>query len=173
LIAGYNEDAITIFNRDTKGVLTYSQTLFNEKDNIENMLAPQGLTTSPDGEYLYVACGKGNSLIVFAKDNQGTYSYIQSISNSDDGMESLGGAGYVITSADGRQIYVASESSNAIVTLLKLSDGKLKVHSIVKSEGTKQAGELNGPASVLVTPNGEHLVVTTGKGDSLIVYRLK
>ncbi|NQZ83038.1 MAG: beta-propeller fold lactonase family protein [Colwellia sp.] len=173
LIAGYNEDAITIFNRNTKGILNYSQTLLNEKDSIENMLGPQGLAISPDGKYLYVACGKGNALIVFAKNGQGKYSYIQSIGNSDDVIDSLGGAGHVTTSPDGMQIYIAAESSNAVVTFIKLSDGKLKIHSIVKSEGTKQTDELNGPASVYVTPNGEHLVVTTGKGDSLIVYSLK
>jgi len=171
MIAGYNENAITIFNRNTTGVLKHSQTLINGKEGVKNMISPQGLATSPDGKYLYAACGEGNAIIVFARNDQGRYSYIQSISNSDD-TSGLGGAGYVTTSPDGTHVFVASESDNVVVTLAKLNDGKLKIISTLKSEGIKKDDERNGAASVYVSPDGKHLLVTTGKGDSLIVYKL-
>lgn len=44
---------------------------------------------------------------------------------------------------------------------------------VTTSEGIKKEGELNGAASAYITPDDKHLVVTTGKGDSLIVYRLE
>ena len=69
-------------------------------------------------------------------------------------------------------MYVASESDNAVVSLQRLNDGKLKIISVMKSEGVKKADELNGAASVYVSPDGKHLLVTTGKGDTLIVYSL-
>jgi 6-phosphogluconolactonase (cycloisomerase 2 family) len=172
IVAGFNENAITIFNRNANGVLGYSQTLINGKDGVKNMIAPQGLTTSPDGNYLYAACGVGNAIVVFARNDQGTYSYIQSISNSDNDVSGLGGAGYVTTSSDGTRVFVASESDNAVVTLAKLNDGTLKILSVLKSEGIKKTDERNGAASVFVSPDGKHLLVTTGKGDSLIVYSL-
>ncbi|WP_019026207.1 lactonase family protein [Colwellia piezophila] len=171
IVAGFNENAITIFNRNVNGGLVHSQTLINGKEGIKNMKAPQGLAMSPDGNYLYVACGGGNAIIVFARNDQGRYSYIQSISNSDD-VNGLGGAGYVTTSPDGQRVFVASEVDNAVVTLARLNDGRLKILSVVKSEGIKKADELNGAASVYVSPNGKYLLVTTGKGDSLIVYSL-
>jgi 6-phosphogluconolactonase (cycloisomerase 2 family) len=171
IVAGFNENAITIFNRNTNGVLDHSQTLTNGKDGVKNMISPQGLAMSPNGSYLYVACGGGNSIIVFARNDQNRYSYIQSISNSDD-VFGLGGAGYVTTSPDGTRVYVASESDNAVVTLAKLSDGSLKIISVLKSEGVKKTDELNGAASVYVSPDGKHLLVTTGKGDTLIVYSI-
>lgn len=172
IVAGFNENAITIFNRNVNGVLGHSQTLINGKDGVKNMIAPQGLATSPDGKYLYAACGGGNAIIVFARNDQGRYSYIQSISNSDDDVSGLGGAGYVTTSPDGTRVFVASESDNAVVTLAKLNDGTLKILSVLKSEGIKKADEFNGAASVYVSPDGKHLLVTTGKGDTLIVYSL-
>ena len=172
IVAGYNENAITFFNRNENGVLEHSQTLINGKDGVNKMIAPQGLAMSPDGNYLYVACGKGNAIIVFARNDQGRYSYIQSISNSDDDVSGLGGAGYITTSPDGIRVFVASESDNAVVTLAKLNDGTLKILSVLKSEGIKKVDELNGAASVYVSPDGKHLVVTTGKGDTLIVYSL-
>jgi 6-phosphogluconolactonase (cycloisomerase 2 family) len=171
IAAGFNENAITIFNRNTNGVLKYSQTLLNGKEGVKNMIAPQGLTVSPDGNYLYAACGGGNAIIVFAKNDQGRYSYIQSISNSDD-VSGLGGAGYITTSPDGTHVFVASEADNAVVTLAKLNDGTLKILSVLKSEGKKKDDEFNGAASVYVSPDGKHLLVTTGKGDTLIVYSL-
>ena len=171
IVAGFNENAITIFNRNTNGILDHSQTLINGKDGVKNMISPQGLAMSPNGSYLYVACGGGNSIIVFARNDQNRYSYIQSISNSDD-VFGLGGAGYVTTSPDGTRVYVASESDNAVVTLAKLSDGSLKIISVLKSEGVKKTDELNGAASVYVSPDGKHLLVTTGKGDTLIVYSI-
>jgi hypothetical protein len=58
------------------------------------------------------------------------------------------------------------------VTLAKRNDGTLKIISVFKSEGITKANELNGAASVYVSPDGQHLLVTTGKGDSLIVYSL-
>lgn len=172
IVAGFNENAITIFNRDAKGELGHSQTLINGQDGIKNMIAPQGLAMSPQGNYLYVACGAGNALVVFAKDKQGRYSYIQSISNSDDDVSGFGGAGYVTTSPNGKRVYVASESDKTVVSLAKLDDGTLKVLSVITSEGIKKADELTGAASVNVSADGKYLVVTTGKGDSLIVYSL-
>jgi 6-phosphogluconolactonase (cycloisomerase 2 family) len=172
IVAGYNENALTIFNRNEKGALKHSQTLINGKNEVKNMIAPQGLAMSPDGRYLYVVCGGSNAIIVLAINSQGRYTYIQSISNSDDNVSGLGGAGNVTTSLDGKRVFVASESDNAVVTLEKLNDGKLKIISVVKSEGIQKVGELNGAASVYVSPEGKHLLVTTGKGDTLIVYSL-
>jgi len=171
IVAGFNENSITIFNRVDNGVLGHSQTLINGKDGVKNMIAPQGLAMSPDGNYLYAACGGGNAIVVFARNEQGRYAHIQSISNSDD-VSGLGGAGYVTTSPDGSRVFVASESDNAVVTLAKLNDGTLKILSVLKSEGIKKADERNGAASVYVSPDGKHLLVTTGKGNTLIVYSL-
>jgi len=171
IVAGFNENAITIFNRDVSGAIEHSQTLINGKEAIRNMIAPQGLATSPDGNYLYAACGGSNAIVVFARNGQGKYSYIQSISNSDD-ISGLGGAGFVTTSPDGSRVFVASESDNAVVSLAKLNDGKLKILSVLKSEGIKKVDERNGAASVYVSPDGKHLLVTTGKGDTLIVYSI-
>jgi len=174
IVAGFNENAITIFNRNSNGVLVHSQTLINGKDNIRNMIAPQGLSISPDGNYLYAACGEGNAVVVFARNGQGRYSYIQSISNSDDDddVSGFGGAGSITTSPDGTRVFVASESDNALVILEKLNGGTLKIISVLKSEGIKKIDERNGAASVYVSPDGKHLLVTTGKGDTLIVYSI-
>ena len=172
IVAGFNENSITVFNRTANGVLEYSQTLVNGKDGVKNMIAPQGLAISPDGNYLYAACGGGNAIAVFARKDEGRYSYIQSISNSDDDVRGLGGAGYVTTSPDGARVFVASESDNAVVTLAKQNDGTLKILSVVKSEGISKVDERNGAASVYVSPDGKYLLVTTGKGDTLIVYSL-
>ncbi|NQZ07127.1 MAG: beta-propeller fold lactonase family protein, partial [Algicola sp.] len=172
IVAGFNENAITVFNRDANGVLGHSQTLINGKDGIKNMITPQGLAMSPNGNYLYAACGGSNAIVVFARDAQGRYSYIQSISNADDDVSGLGGAGYVTTSPDGKRVFVASESDNAVVTLTKLNNGRLKILSVLNSEGIKKADERNGAASVYVSPDSKHLLVTTGKGDTLIVYSL-
>jgi DNA-binding beta-propeller fold protein YncE len=90
IVAGFNENAITIFNRDENGALEHSQTLINGKDGVKNMVSPQGLAMSPDDNYLYAACSGGNAIVVFAKNDQGKYLYMQSISNSDNNVTGLG-----------------------------------------------------------------------------------
>jgi len=172
IVAGFNENAITIFNRNSNGALAHTQTLINGKDDIKNMIAPQGLAMSPDGNYLYVACGGGNAVVVFARNTQGRYSYIQSLSNANDNVSAFGGAGAVTVSPDGKRIFVASETDNAVVSLKKLNDGTLKILSVLQSEGRKKVNERNGAASVNVSPDGKYLLVTTGKGDTLIVYSI-
>jgi len=52
IIAGFNENSLTIFNRNANGGLGHSQTLINGKGGVKNMIAPQGLVMSPDGNYL-------------------------------------------------------------------------------------------------------------------------
>jgi DNA-binding beta-propeller fold protein YncE len=174
IVAGFNEDSITIFNRTANGLLEHSQTLVNGKHQVEKLEAPQGLAVSPDGRYLYVACSGSDAILVFARNEQeqDKYSFIQSMSNSDEDVNGLGGASYVTTSPDGMRVFVASETDKAVVTLTKLKDGTLKTLSIMKSEGIKKVGERNGAASVYASPDGGHLLVTTGKGDTLIVYEL-
>jgi DNA-binding beta-propeller fold protein YncE len=172
IVAGFNEDSITIFNRTANGLAEHSQTLVNGKHQVEKLEAPQGLAISPDGSYLYVACSGSDAILVFAKNEQDKYSFIQSMSNSDEDVNGLGGASYVTTSPDGMRVFVASETDKAVVTLTKLKDGTLKTLSVTKSEGIKKVGERNGAASVYASPDGSHLLVTTGKGDTLIVYEL-
>jgi|GEM_PF-2644878 len=171
IVAGFNENALTIFNRNSNGDLEYSQTLRNRKEGVIKLVAPQGLAMSPDGNYLYAASGGANAVVVFARNSKGIYAYFQSISNSDD-ISGLGGAGYVTTSPEGDRVFVASETDNAVVTLARLNDGTLNILSVLKSEGIKKDGQRNGAASVYVSPDGKHLLVTTGKGDTLIVYSL-
>ena len=71
---------------------------------------------------------------------------------------------------DGTLLLVTSADDNSLALFNVASDFQLTFNRIFINNSTIDG--LNGAASVYVSPDGKYLVVTTGKGDTLIVYSL-
>ena len=127
--------------------------------------------TNGEWKFLYVLCGGNASVVVFSKDDLGNYSFLHTVSNTSDDVSGLSGVTDMAFTSDGSLVFVASEFDNAIVTFQRNQLGELKFHSILKSN-EKENNELIGASSVFVTPDDNYLLVTSGEGDSLIVYRI-
>jgi DNA-binding beta-propeller fold protein YncE len=136
------------------------------------------VAVSPDGRFIYVT-DYTDSVVVFKRSLvTGAISYASCIDNGGDvgcthlPNNTLLAPRRLALSPDGSSLYVAAETSDAIVRLSVASDGSLSFASCVEDDDlfnsgcAQKAGTLEGPTRVVVSPDGNS-VYSVGNDYSL------
>lgn len=168
-------DVLDVFERDAvNGVLTFLETLAGA----DIPVGLQDLVLSPDGEQIYLlASGEVAVLDRNADVNSpdfGQLGYVATASHAD-----LTGAAGAAISGDGKHLYVAaSDGATGVLVLLLWDSSKDELTYAATYDDldlTAPAklydGSLSGASSVSVTPDGEHVLVVSSIGDSLLAFR--
>jgi len=117
-VAAWNDDAVTILDRDSEGRLSYADTRFDGLGDVAGLDAPHALALSADGLFLYAASFFDDAITVFARDRDtGELTYDQSVFDGEGEVVGLNGALTLHASADGEHVYVASTVDRSLVTL--------------------------------------------------------
>ena len=150
-------------------------------------LGSDAVAISPDGKTVYVAASKSNAIAVFnrnAKSGKLTQSRgaagCVAAAGAAGCAKGLGliGPNSVAVSADGRNVYATSLTSNAVDILRRnpatgaLSqavDGSGCIANVTTS-GCATGRALDGPDVVTVSPDGRNVYVGSFKGDSIAVF---
>lgn len=113
---GQDDDAVAIFRRDRRsGTLTFSEVVSEGVDGVDGLYGALWVTISPDGRRLYVASTLDNALAVFDRDaRSGALQFLEKQKGGPGGRDCLAFARGVAVSPDGRDVYVAGASSNAL-----------------------------------------------------------
>ncbi len=189
-VAAYEREAIVSFTRnETTGSLTNEGCLAVHEVGCGagNGAAPgvvgaTDVTVSPDGHNVYVAGGvpgTSGSLSTFDRSGTGTLTYKGCASgavtgcaeNADAGL--LGATG-VAVSPDGKSVYVAAESSNAVARFDRdTGSGALTYEGCLTSAesgcATTAVAGLKGAYGVAVSPDGTSVyVVSLGHDNALV-----
>jgi 6-phosphogluconolactonase (cycloisomerase 2 family) len=112
--AGLSDAAVAVFRRDpVTGGLTLLDVQAEDLDGVHGLLGAQWVTPSPDGTRLYVVGTYDNAVAVFDQDaTTGALSFAEVQEGS--GTRGLAFARSLAVSPDGRDVYVAGASSNAV-----------------------------------------------------------
>lgn len=169
--AGADGDTLAVFARDaTTGRLRFLEAETNGVDDAADagsapmaLDQPAAIVVSPDGAQVYVAARFGNALLTFARDGAGTLSFVSAHRDGQLGIEGLGGAAGLAITPDGKHLYVASESDNALALYDRGSDGAL-VPRKLWTKGTGGINGLGGAQAVTLSHDGSELYVA-GFGD--------
>ncbi len=186
-VTGFDEHLLTLYNRTMDGELAFSQTLRGGDMGIPYLVNPQTVMFSPYGDYLYVACAGSNTLVVFSRmdskagEKAGKYALFQTLTDDDVGG-GLKGVGSLAISPDGKSVFVAGEADTGVLVLRKENDGRLSLESKIIEPGSNvsistaganlDSGVLEGVSSLSLSQDGQYLLVTSAKHDSLSVFRL-
>ena len=145
----------------------------------------QSITVSPDGRNAYVASVDSDAVVVFDRGGDGTL--IQKpgragcISDTGAGRcrdgTALDFAKSVTVSPDGRNAYVASETSDAVAVFDRARDGRLVQKpgrsACISDTGAGPCADgtaLDRADSVTVTPDGENAYVASEASDAVAVF---
>lgn len=178
--AGSDDNAIGIFRRTDDpldadfGDVRFVRALHAGEGGAMGLNAVADLVLSPDGAHLYAASPVENSVAAFRRGADGALAYLDQMRNGSAGVAGLSGARAIAMSADGRHVYVAGQFSNAVAAFSRNVDplsaqyGRLTYIGSVQ-HGVGGADGLLQPVSLAVAPDGKHVYVLSGTGNSLAV----
>lgn len=167
----FDDNAVTVYSRDDAGVLTFVETKKNEVDGIVGMTGVYHLKVSPDGNHVYVTGSGDDALIVFARNVvDGTLTYLTTYWNNIDGVEGIEGANYIDIPGDGNHVYVVGPDENAVAVFKRnVLTGTLGFVQLIQDE-SGDVSEMNYPLSLMVSPNGKHVYVTSYGDNAVNVF---
>lgn len=139
------------------------------------------VAVSPDGAHVYVAGqkGAGNKGAVAAFSRNPAPCGVTSIQAQvdEEGVMGIGGASAVAVSPDGRYVYVAGRSDDAVAVFDRQTDpadpnyGKLTFRCKIE-DGPDPTDGLDDPQSIAVSPDSSHVyVASSGDDDAVAVLR--
>ena len=191
--AATDDDAIVHLDRNpTTGTLTWVGCIDdNDSPAGANTCAASGdgldgaasVVVSPDGESAYAASFEDDAIVHFDRDpTTGALTWIGCIDSEPAGPDTCGvdsqglrGARAVGITPDGTSVYVAAQSDDAIVRLIRnTTSGTLSNASCIDDNDTglatcaTEADGLGGARSVAISPDGASLY-TVGESDDAVV----
>jgi DNA-binding beta-propeller fold protein YncE len=170
---GYRDHALVVFRRCMcNGKLAYIKTIYSDFIGIDYaLLYAHAVTSSPDGENIYVTSWKG--IVEFTRDTfTGELTYNQSYLRDRDFYDELSDARAVVVSPDGTSVFVATAALYSI-------GGRFE-DPIVWFTRDPEANRFNykdrsddmaGTYKMAVSPDGMNLYVTD-KSCNVVVRRI-
>jgi 6-phosphogluconolactonase (cycloisomerase 2 family)/Ca2+-binding RTX toxin-like protein len=167
LVSAFFDNQIAVFHRDPgTGKLTFASTVSDP-----NLATPTSLALDTQGTHLYVTTRVNNSLLVFAKNADGTWSLSQQLQNGLNGVTGLSGPVSLTLSADGRNIYVAAQGSSSLALFARDAGTGLLTFEGAVVNGQDGVDGLGGASSVAVSPDGQVVVVAGGDENAAAAFR--
>ena len=167
-------DALAAFTRDPRYPATGALSLVEvETDGVlgvDGLDGATGVAISPDGRNLYVAAAVDDALAAFTRyPATGGLSFVEAEKDGVGGVDGLNSARGVSVSPDGHNVYVASQTDDALAAFTRNpATGAL---SFVEAEkdGVGGVDGLNGAHGVAVSPDGRHVYVAS-ISDALVAF---
>lgn len=131
---------------------------------------PAGVAVSPDGQQVYVAARFGNALLMFNRDaSTGKLSYVTTHRDGQLGIEGLGGAFALALDAQGKHLYVASESDDAVVLFDRAADGSVTRRQ-QWTRGQDGVSGLDGAQAIALSRDGTEVYIAGFADHSVTVF---
>ncbi|WP_406694298.1 PKD domain-containing protein [Singulisphaera sp. Ch08] len=161
-VAGFDENAIAVFSRNTTtGRLSYSS-----KFTDAGLIEPSSLASSTDGHLYVTSAGTGN---LFWLAENATLSVLGIYSNGVGGVTQMSNPVAVALSPDGTSVYVTSKRDSSVVAFRRspVSGTLTFVQSL--RDGSAGVQGIGGAVRVVVSSDGKYVVVAGGT-DTLGVF---
>ncbi|KKM04276.1 hypothetical protein LCGC14_1765860, partial [marine sediment metagenome] len=114
--ASNDDDAVAVFSRDgATGELNFVQILRDGQGGVDGLGGANSVTVSPDGNHVYAAGISDDAVAVFSRDGAtGELSFVQTLRDGQGGVDGLDGVRSVTVSPDGKHVYAAGYSDDAV-----------------------------------------------------------
>ena len=171
-VTGFYDHSLVVFSRDeATGALNTVEIQQEGVGDVIGLTGARSVTVSPDGRHIYVAGATDNAVAVFSRDGTGGgLSFVEAQQNGVAGVEGLAFASSVGVSPDGRHLYVASAEDDAVVVFERDHETGGLSFTQINRDGTQDVEGLNGASSVMVSPDGRHVYVTSQFDNRLVVF---
>ena len=170
-VAGYNDNALTIFDRAANGTLTFNETLIDGQGDVDGIQRINSVVVSPDNAQVYATGLNDDAVAIFNRDAAtGDLTFAGQAKNGVGDVIGLDGPTRLAISANGEHIYVTSANDDAIVALRRnVTNGELVFEGAVFDTDPGVNG-LDGAQFVAVTPDGKHMYTASSVDDAVATF---
>lgn len=170
-IASILDNAVTVFQRDVEGRLTFAATFRDGVGGMTGLRNAHSLAISGDGNFLYVSARRDNALTVLARDSAtGLLTHVQTVRDNVGGVDGLRYPGVVTLSPDSRHVYITGRYDNS-VSLFDRDATTGQVAYVTRwMDGVGGIDGVGYPRGVAVSADGQNVYVSTITGDGLSVF---
>lgn len=171
-VSCFRENTLVIFSIDEQtGELNHIDTISNNGTSITNIDRPITTTITEDGQSLYLANSRSDSIMVFSRDNQtGLLTFTQTLANNENGITGLEGPRDITLSPDEAYMYVAGFDQDTIVIFKRnTQDGNLTYNNTLHNNVMGITG-LTGVSSITISQNGLYAYTTGLEENAITVF---
>lgn len=157
LVACCTVGKVMLFRRDlATGVINLVHSV--EQSELPVLESTFSVKFSRDAKHIYLAC-RSDRVIVLSVDEVGKMALVER-HNGAEGC--LGRCEVVTRNPVGNEVYVSSSKSGTVTVFQPEDDGRLRLIHYLKDDSL-QAALLAGIHGLTVSPDGQHLYVTSGR----------
>lgn len=173
-VGSLQDSSIAYFSRNPgTGLLTYVGVIRDSDPGVDGLDRVADLQFSSDG-FLYVSTdvsSADNSISVFSRNSgTGALTWLQTIKDSDPGVNGLNGGHEMAISPDAAHIYVTGETDDSISWLSRSATTGLLTYSGTLLDGAGGVDGLNGADAVVVSPDGKFVYVGATVDNSIAAF---
>jgi len=164
--------SLAVFSRNpTTGALVFVEAEFDDAGGVNGLNGAQKVIVSPDGANLYAAGSRDDAVAVFDRDpSTGQLTFVEAKVHGVDGVVGLRDCESVALSPDGASLYAAGRFSDSVVNFTRDPTTGMLSYEGKKTNGFGGVEGLDGPRSILVTPDGNWVVAASTDDDALAVF---
>jgi DNA-binding beta-propeller fold protein YncE len=190
-VVSYGSDAVVAFDRAPDGTLSADGCVQDTglmicATSFAGLDGPRSVAVSPDGDNVYVGALIDDSLVTFDRAAGGALTPVSCIqgptftdcNGSGGTANGLDGISATIVSPDGKQVYVASLTSDALTAFDRAPDGSLSTAGCIQNTGRTECANaggsttagLDGAIDVAASPAGDNLYVVSFNSDAVVAF---
>lgn len=172
-VAARESDALVAFGRDAStGELAFSTALVDGSGGIFGLDGASGVTVSPDDRHVLVVGTEDDALAVFARNaSNDDLAFVDIAVDSANGASGLDGPSGVAVSPDGEWVYVSSRVDGALAVFGRTATLDDVAFEESFFDGVDGVDGLAEATSVAVSPDGEHVYVSSWQDDAVSHFR--
>jgi DNA-binding beta-propeller fold protein YncE len=153
------------------GSLTFVE---QQKDGVggtDGLDAATHVAVSPDGRHVYVAAFLDDAVAAFSRNSgTGTLAFVEQEKDGVSGVNGLDGASGVVVSPDGKHVYVASDTDNAVAAFSRDPASGALTFIQSHTDGVGGVDGLDGALGASSSPDGKNIYVTGPAESAVAVF---
>jgi len=167
---GEIDNAIAIFAKDpTQDAIAFVDWLQNGTNGVAGLGGASSITIDKTGSFAFATGRWSNALAVFSREtNTGLLEPETVYSNSQSGIDGLGGASDVTLDRSSELVCVTGSTDDSIVLFVRSPDSPDLQFAEMLQDGSELVDGIAGASSITASPDGHHLYVTGANDDAVV-----
>lgn len=164
------DDAIAVFAKDpTQDAIAFVDWLQNGVNGVTGLSGASSITIDKTGSFVFATGRWSNALAVFSRDDTTGLIEPETVySNTQTGIDGLGGASDVTLDRSAELVCVTGSTDNSIVLFTRTPRSPTLQFTEMLQDGDGLVEGLEGASAIAASPDGQNLYVTAGYDDAIV-----